>query len=59
MTPAQFWRCNPRKFNALCKVHADLNNPKPKSSQGDSPSPKGREITAIGQPDTFIDELMP
>lgn len=30
MTPLQFWHCTPRKFYALCKVHAEINDPKEK-----------------------------
>ena len=26
MTPHQFWKCTPKKFNALCKVHVRMNS---------------------------------
>jgi len=55
MSPARFWRCTPRKFHALCEVHADLNSPK--ESNRNKNSSQGATKT-IGQPDTYIDEIM-
>jgi hypothetical protein len=28
MSPIQFWKCTPRKLNALSLIHASLHNPK-------------------------------
>lgn len=50
MTPANFWRVTPRKFNALCKVHVELNT----SSKGKKDkNPSG----GVGKPDTYVDNV--
>jgi len=59
MTPKYFWRCSPRKFNALCKVHARLNGAKDKPG---APT-KGKKGKAprkpiAKQPETYIDKIM-
>ena len=54
MTPPQFWKCTPRKFNALCAVHADLNTPEEKSK---TPKEKKNPDGSVGEPDTFIDKV--
>lgn len=48
MTPRMFWRTTPRKFQALCLVHKDLN------SSGEER--KDKQV-GVGRPDTFIDQL--
>ena len=52
MTPGQFWRCSPRKFAALCKVHEDLNTSKEdknKNTGGSNPK-KDSEV--------YIDQIL-
>lgn len=49
MSPILFWRTSPKKFNALCKVHARLNNPDPTDKKEDK---------SVGTPDTYIDQIM-
>lgn len=44
MSAIQFWKCTPRKLHALCKVHADLNDP-------DSKKKKEKQEVA------FVDQL--
>lgn len=34
MSARTFWRTTPRKFTALCEVHADLNDPDAKKNGG-------------------------
>lgn len=51
MHPRLFWKTTPRKFNALCAVHADLN------SMDDAKSKKSKKTQGVGKPDTFIDKI--
>jgi len=55
MHPRLFWRTNPRKFDALCRVHAKLNGPADeKEKKQDTPA-----NTLVGEPTVFIDQLIP
>lgn len=71
MTPAYFWRITPRKFNALCRVHARLNDPdyaKKEKASTDSISEqdlraqylssKNKPKQPVGVADTFIDKIL-
>jgi len=49
MTPQMFWHITPRKFTALCSVHADLNDPDAK---------KNKKNKRVQQSQTvFVDQL--
>lgn len=57
MEPKVFWKTTPRKFNALCKMHAKVNSTEgehPKHTKGS----KTKKSVPIGQPDTFVDKIM-
>lgn len=54
MSPRLFWRCTPRKFNALCKVHARMHS-MGKSSKNKNNIPTGG---GVGKPTTYIDQIM-
>ena len=54
MSPHLFWKCTPKKFNALCKVHARMHNVG-KSSKNGNRTPKGG---GVGKPNTYIDQIM-
>ena len=62
MTPAYFWRCSPRKFNALCLIHAKLNSTddktknKTRGAKGEKNKPVKRPIAQ--KPETFIDKIL-
>ena len=61
MSPRLFWKTSPRKFNALCKVHARLNGAKEKPGAPHAPKGKGgkKPKQAIArQPETYIDKIM-
>lgn len=53
MSPGTFWRCTPRKFNALCKVHAKMN-----SSEETSTGSKVKKKPVAAQPTKFIDQIL-
>ena len=59
MTPACFWKCTPRKFNALCKVHVRLNSVdnSTQKGKGNIPNHNVNESGTIGTPNAFIDQL--
>lgn len=52
MSPQQFWRCSPRKFAALCRVHEDLNTPK------DDKTPKQKTKTPAKEKQVYIDQIL-
>jgi hypothetical protein len=55
MSPRYFWRCTPRKFNALCRVHARLNS----TGDDEKITTSYRRGQAIPkQPETYIDKIM-
>jgi hypothetical protein len=62
MSPRLFWKTSPRKFNALCKVHARLNGADKKKSASQSPEYKRTKAKAkqaiARQPETYIDKIM-
>jgi len=49
MSPVAFWRTTPKKFSAICQVHADVNDT--------SKSKSGRKATAKKEPEVFVDQL--
>ncbi|HCR73994.1 MAG TPA: hypothetical protein DIW26_06345 [Ruminococcus sp.] len=51
MTPHQFWKCTPKKFNALCKVHVRMN-----SIEG-AKNNKTKSTGGVGKPDAYIDQV--
>lgn len=53
MSPGIFWRCTPRKFNALCRVHAKMN-----SSSETTSGAKGKKKPIATRPDTYIDNVI-
>ena len=64
MTAVEFWHSTPRKLAALCKVHADLNNPKrsnnmPQTIDGVPAQKANTKPTRgfVGAPDTFVDQI--
>jgi hypothetical protein len=56
MSPAMFWKITPRKFNALCKVHVDLNSPGKGTRNAKSTSASSGE--GVGSPDSYIDQIL-
>jgi hypothetical protein len=58
MSPAYFWRCTPKKFNTLCKVHARLNSSKKAPDKVDKNTNVKKAQAIPKQPDTYIDKIM-
>lgn len=60
MTPRYFWRCTPRKFNSLCKVHARLNSANNNNKKGASShrNTRDKHKPIPKNPETFIDKIM-
>lgn len=58
MSPAQFWKCLPKKFNALCKVHARMNGAENSKNSGNSAVSRNlNKSGGVGAPDTYIDQI--
>ena len=55
MSPAYFWKCTPRKFNSLCKIHEKLNSP-PKETTKDKHTKAKTPVAK--KPTAYIDQIM-